>query len=108
MINLTPEAIQNIKAFLEENRIKDPIRIDIQSTGCCDPSLGLCVDRIRDKDLMHEADGFTLLMDAQTFQTVGEVSIAYNEETDKKGFVLTSRKSLSEWDGFGVCAIRMK
>ena len=40
-------------------------------------------------------------------QTVGEVTIAFVDERDKKGFVITSSKPLSEWEGFGVCDIRI-
>lgn len=108
MIKLTPEAIQSIKAYLEEKGVSAPIRVDLQSTGCCDPSLGLCIDQLRDQDLVHESDGLTLIIDSQTLQTVGEVNIAYADEGDKEGFVITSSKPLSEWDGFGVCAIRSK
>lgn len=107
VIQITPKAAQSIKAFLEENGIKNPIRIDIQSTGCCDPSLGLCIDRMHDQDIAHESDGLTLIIDPQTFESVGQVRIDYADEPDKKGFVLTSSKPLSEWEGFGVCNIRL-
>lgn len=108
MIRLTPEAVASVRAFVKENGVKAPIRIDIHSTGCCDPSLGLCVDRRRDDDLVHETEGFTIVIDPQTSHTVGEVRIAFFEDPGKTGFVLTSNKPLSEWQGFGVCDIRLK
>jgi Fe-S cluster assembly iron-binding protein IscA len=107
-IQLTPEAIQSMQAFLEEKGVKSPIRIDIQSTGCCDPSLGLCIDHVNDRDLVLESNELTLIMDPLTLQTVGKVKIDYANEPGKKGFVLTSSIPLSEWEGFGTCEIRLK
>jgi Fe-S cluster assembly iron-binding protein IscA len=106
-IKWTPEAIQSIKAFQKEQGAFDPIRIDIQSTGCCDPSLGLFLDRLRPADLVEEADGIQVVISPDIFQTVGEVVVDWVEERDKKGFVITSSKPLSEWEGFGVCDIRI-
>jgi Fe-S cluster assembly iron-binding protein IscA len=106
-IKLTPEAIQSIKAFQKEKGIFDPIRVDLQSTGCCDPSLGLFPDRRQPDDLVEESDGIVFVISPEIFQTVGEVAIAWLDERDKKGFVITSSKPLSEWEGFGVCDIRV-
>lgn len=107
-VKLDPEALRSIKEFLKEKGIDDPVRIDIHSTGCCDPSLGLCVDRAKDTDLVHEVDGIKLIISPETRQTVCEVTITYVEEKDKKGLVLTSNKPLSEWEGFGITRIRLK
>jgi Fe-S cluster assembly iron-binding protein IscA len=106
-IKLTPEAARSIKTFQKERGLLDPIRIDIQSTGCCDSSLGLFLDRLRPADLVEESDGMQFVLSPDIFQTVGEVTIAWGEERDKKGFVITSSKPLSEWEGFGVCDIRI-
>ena len=106
-IKLTPEAVRSIKAFQKEQGVFDPIRVDIQSTGCCDPSLGLFLDRLRPADLVEESDGLHFVISPDIYQTVGEVTIAWVDERDKKGFVITSSKPLSEWEGFGVCDIRI-
>jgi Fe-S cluster assembly iron-binding protein IscA len=106
-IKLTPEAIQSIKAFQKEQGLFDPIRVDLQSTGCCDPSLGLFLDRLHPADLVEESAGMQFVISPDIYQTVGEVAIDWVEERDKKGFVITSSKPLSEWEGFGVCDIRI-
>jgi Fe-S cluster assembly iron-binding protein IscA len=106
-IRLTPEAARSIKAFQKEQGLFDPIRIDIQSTGCCDPSLGLFLDRLRPADLIEEADGLQFVISPDIYKTVGEVTITFADERDKKGFVVTASKPLSEWEGFGVCDIRI-
>jgi len=103
LVTLEPGAGQAIKSSLAEAGVQGPIRIAITSSGCCDPSFGLAVDRIRELDLVEEVDGVTLVIDLETHDLVGEVTIGCKED----GFVVTSAKPLSEWDGFAPCKIRM-
>ncbi len=107
MVQLEPGAGQAIRAFLAEQGCQGPIRIDLNSTGCCDVSLGLSVDQLRPSDLVEEVDGLQLVMSPETYQLVGEVTISFVDEEGKRGFVLFSSKPVSEWDGFGVCTIRV-
>lgn len=105
-MSITPEATQAIKLFLAKDGTTDPIRIDIQSTGCCDASLGLSVDKVFRSDLIQELDGLEFMISLEIHRLVGTVHIDHISEEDKTGFVLTSSKPLNEWEGFGVCAIR--
>jgi Fe-S cluster assembly iron-binding protein IscA len=107
MVQLAPGAGQAIKSFLAEQGCSGPIRIELCSTGCCDASLGLSVDRMRESDLIQEVDGLQFVMSPETYGLAGEVTISFVDEKGKKGFVLTSSKPVSEWDGFGVCSIRI-
>jgi len=107
VITLEPDAGQAIKSFLAEKGSQGPIRIDLNSTGCCDVSLGLSVDTVRAADLVQEVDGLQFVMSPETYQLVGEVTISFVDEREKRGFVLFSSKPVSEWDGFGVCSIRI-
>ncbi len=107
MVRLEPGAAQAIKSFLSEQGSRGPIRIDLNSTGCCDVSLGLGVDTVRAADLVQEVDGLQFAMSPETYQLVGEVTVSFVDEREKRGFVLTSSKPVSEWDGFGVCSIRV-
>ncbi len=61
----------------------------------------------RPADLVEESDGLQFLISPDVHQTVGEVTITFVDERDKKGFVITSSKPLSEWEGFGVCDIQL-
>ena len=106
MVTLKPGAGQAIKSLLAKQGIQRPLRIELQFGGCCDPSLGLGVDAIRESDLVQELDGLTFVISPETHQLVGDVTILYVEEVGRKGFRLTPSKSLSEWDGFGVTTIR--
>lgn len=107
MVKVEATASQAIRSFLAENGFQRPLRIDLQSSGCCDPSLYLSVDDIREADLTQEVDGLTLVISPETHELVGEVTIAFSDEIGRKGFVLTSRKPVSEWDGFAVSTIRI-
>jgi Fe-S cluster assembly iron-binding protein IscA len=104
-VKLEAGAGQAIKSFLAEKGIQRPLRIHLQFTGCCDPSLGLSVDSIREPDLIEEVDGLTFVIDPEVYQLVGDITISYIDEIGRKGFILTSDKPVSEWDGLGVCAI---
>jgi Fe-S cluster assembly iron-binding protein IscA len=107
LVTLDPGAGQAIKSLLSEGGIQGPIRIEIQSSGCCDPSLGLIVDTVRESDLVEELDGLTFVISPETHQLVGEVRISCADDAGREGFILTSSKPLSEWDGFATRSIRM-
>ena len=107
MVKLEASATQAIKAFLAEQGIQGPLRIDLRSSGCCDPSLSLCVDNIRESDLIQEVEGLTFIMSSEIYQLVGEVTISYPDEIARKGFLLTSERPVSEWEGLGVSLIQI-
>ena len=106
-ITVDSKTVEQIKAYLQENGVKGPIRIDLQSTGCCDPSLGLSVDRESAEDMKCENGGVEFLIGPSVHQTVGDVKIEYSDDSVSPGFVLTSARPLSEWEGFGVCNIKI-
>jgi len=107
IVTLDTNASHAVKSALAEKGVQGPIRIEIHFTGCCDPSLGLIVDTVRESDLVEQLDGLTFVISPETHQLVGEVRISYTDDAGRKGFALTSSKPLSEWDGFATCSIRM-
>ena len=107
MVRLGATASQAIRSFLAERGFQRPLCIELQSSGCCDPSLGLSVDDIRASDLTQEVDGVTFVMSPETYALVGEVTISFSDEIGRRGFILTSGKPVSEWDGFAVTSIRI-
>ena len=105
MVTLDPGVGPAVSSALAEKGAQGPIRIELVFTGCCDPSLGLSVDTVRESDLVEELDGLTFVISPETYDLVGEVTIAYRDDAGRKGFVLTSNKPVSEWDGFATCSI---
>jgi len=92
---------------LADKGIQKPVRIDLNFSGCCDSSLCLCLDTILETDLTLESDGLIFVINPQTYELVGEVTISYVDEMKRKGFRLTSSKPVGEWDGFGVSDIKL-
>jgi Fe-S cluster assembly iron-binding protein IscA len=107
MVKLEPDAAQAIRSFLTEKGFNRPLRIDLHSSGCCDPALGLSVDCVRESDLVEELDDLTFVISPAIHELVGEVTISYVDDAGTKGFVLTSVKPVSEWDGVGVGDIKL-
>jgi Fe-S cluster assembly iron-binding protein IscA len=106
LVRLDPGAGQAVKSMLSEKGAQGPVRIELQFTGCCDPSLGLIVDAIRESDLVEEVDGITFVIDPETYGLAGEVRIARADEAGRTAFVLTSSHPVGEWDGLITCSIR--
>jgi Fe-S cluster assembly iron-binding protein IscA len=106
MVTLKSGAGPAISAFLKKSGVKGAIRIDLESSGCCDPTLSLNVDHIRDDDLVADVEGLVFLINPDIHRLVGDVTISYAEAHGQKGFVVTSRKPVSEWGGFSLCQIR--
>ena len=106
LVTLEPGAGQAVKSALAEKGAQGPVRLELQFTGCCDPSLGLSVDTIRESDLVQEIDGLTFVMSPETHEVVGKVTISHKQEARRIVFVVTSSKPLSEWDGLLTCGIR--
>ena len=107
MIKIEANAAQAIRVFLAEKGFQKPIRIDLQFSGCCDPSLRLSLDTFHESDLIQELEGLTFVITPDTFQLVGEVTISYVNNIKGKGFILTSSKPVSEWEGFSISTIRV-
>ena len=106
-VKLEPGAGRAAGQFLKEKDIRRPLRIDLRFTGCCDASLCLRVDDISEDDLYMETDGLTFIIDPEVYHLAGDITIAYIEEEGRKGFLLTSERPVSEWEGFGVSNIQI-
>lgn len=107
MIQLDPLACEAIKTVLSEKGLPLSVRIEIRSTGCCDSSLGIAAGEAEEHDLLEEIDGLSIAMSPATHQLVGDVSVSYVDDSDRKGFVLLSDRSLNEWAGFAPSSIRL-
>jgi Fe-S cluster assembly iron-binding protein IscA len=100
------ETYREIVSELSAYGINRCVRVEIRSTGCCDPSLGLVLDKQREDDLVQIAQDLTFVMSPDVYALVGEVAVSYADNTERKGFVIRSEKPLSEWQGFAACGIR--
>ncbi len=104
VVTMTAGASEAMKSLLAGKNAKGPVRIELQFTGCCDPSLGLLVDAAHDEDTVEEADGVTFVIDPAARELAGDVTIDYKGEHE--AFLVTSAKPIGEWDGLITCKLR--
>ena len=107
MITVTPEAMEAVRIFLEANHLQKTLRILLHSTGCCDASLGLMADDVREDDWTEEIQGILFVIAKHLEKLTGDIVLDYSAEPNRTGFVLTSENPVSEWSGFGVCSIKV-
>jgi Fe-S cluster assembly iron-binding protein IscA len=107
VVTLGPGTSQAILSFLAGKSLGNFIRIDLGFTGCCDASLSLAAGAPHEGDLVVETDGLTFSISPDTYQLSGDINVVYKDEPGTEGFSITSSKPVSEWDGFGVCHIKI-
>jgi iron-sulfur cluster assembly protein len=99
MIEISALAAEKLAAYLAANNIDSLVRI-VAKNGCGGPRLSLALDERRDKDLVQELEGFTLLLARDLAEYCGKVTVHYIDETtgcgcgDGGGFSLTSERPL--------------
>jgi Fe-S cluster assembly iron-binding protein IscA len=106
-LTLGPGTSQAILSFLADKGLDKLVRIDLGFTGCCDASLSLIAGPAHEGDLVIETDGLTFSISPDTYQLSGDININYTDEPGREGFSITSSKPVSEWDGFGICNIKI-
>ncbi len=104
MITCEPRALEAVKDELCRRESAGPVRIELCFTGCCDASLGLRVDSAREGDLVQEIAGVTFVASPDVYETAGDISVGYCDEAGRRGFILTSARAISEWQGFAPCS----
>ncbi|MGA3112822.1 MAG: hypothetical protein ABSF90_00155 [Syntrophobacteraceae bacterium] len=105
-IKLEPEAYRAIMSASSAEGLNRCVRVEIRFTGCCDPSLGLVFDKPGQADLVQTEDDLTIVVSPDVYALVGEVAVSYADDAERRGFIITSEKPLSEWQGFAACDIR--
>lgn len=107
IITLEQGAGRAMSSFLNEKNIRQPLRVDLLFSGCCDPSLGLCLGQVREKDLIFKLEGLTFLISPETYELAGEITVSCVDEAGRKRFAIKSSKPLGEWGGFGTGDIKI-
>jgi Fe-S cluster assembly iron-binding protein IscA len=107
VIKLNKEAASALRSLFAEKGLQKPIRIDLCFQGCCDPTLELRLDNAARHDLCLDLEGLQFIISPATYELAGDVTIAHVDEKSRQGFIVTSSKPMSEWDGFGVCNVKI-
>lgn len=104
MLEVTEKAGQNLKAYLEQNKIESPVRVAIMN-GCSGPSLGLALDEIKATDCVAEREGVQVTIDSELLAQCGTVLVDFSEGSgcgcSGGGFMVTSATPLAGGGGCG-------
>jgi len=84
MVEVTDNAIKNIKAYLAANNIDSAIRVAMMG-GCGGPSLGLAIDESKPGDQVHEQEDVRFLVDKDLLAQCGSVKIDFVEPQTTEG-----------------------
>jgi len=106
-VTLGPGTSQAILTFLAGKGLDKLVRIDLGFTGCCDASLSLSAGAAHEGDMVVETEGLTFSLSPDTYELSGDITVNHIAGPGKEGFSVTSSKPISEWDGFGVCNIKI-
>ena len=102
MFTITDLAADNLRAYMEQNKVDSPIRIALMQGGCSGPSLGLALDEAREQDKVFAANSLTFLVDGDLMEQCGSVKVDFIEAGYRSGFAITSANSLGT--GGGCCS----
>jgi iron-sulfur cluster assembly protein len=89
MLDITPAAVNQFKAFLAENQAEESgIRI-FASKGCCGPAYGMDIaEQASAGDQVVERDGLRLFIEPAAGSALAQVVIDYVPNGPAKGFKL--------------------
>lgn len=101
MLEVTENAISNIKAYLHHQQFDDAVRITLVADSCAAPSLWLSVDEAKETDHTFDREGICFVLDRELSVSCGVITIDYIEKRDggcgcpSGDFSVTSEKPLS-------------
>jgi Fe-S cluster assembly iron-binding protein IscA len=105
MIEITPDALSRLSAFLEENKTVKHVRVFIASASCGgDGQLSLTVSDPTDADFSSTIGGIVFSISKDLKELTGDVRIDFKDDGRDSGFVVESSKILPVMDsGCGGC-----
>jgi len=89
VINITPEAADQIRSIRRENQIPDThgLRIGVQSGGCCGPSYMLAFDdKLESTDRVFQSEGISIYVDEENLEGLSGAKLEYVDGPHGKGF----------------------
>ena len=95
MFEVTELATQNLKSYMDQNKIDSALRVALMGGGWSGPSLGLALDEPKETDAKYEQDGLTFLVDNNLLDTCGAIKIDFIDSGMRSGFSISSEKPIS-------------
>ncbi len=105
MFEITKAALENLKNYLQQNKIDSPIRIALMQGGCSGATLSLALDTTQETDHSFEQDGLEFLVEKDLLQKCGSLKVDYIDAGYQSGFSITSANPVGEGGGCtpGAC-----
>lgn len=90
MVEVTDLAVENLKAYMQENKIDSALRIALMQGGWSGPSLGLALDEPKESDATYDHNGLKFLIDNNLLTTCGNVRVDFIDAGMRSGFSISS------------------
>ena len=101
MLEVTALALNNLKAYLEQNNVNSAIRVALMQGGCSGAALGLALDERKENDKSFDEDGLQFLIDKDLLEQCGSVKVDFIDAGYRSGFTITSTHPVSTGDSTG-------
>jgi iron-sulfur cluster assembly accessory protein len=97
VINLTPSAVEAVKALLEKRNLEGyALRVFVSGGGCSGFQYGMALEgNIRQEDLICEFDGVTVVVDEISIDYLRGASIDYVDDVMGSGFKIENPNAIS-------------
>ena len=95
LINITPEAVSEIKKLLANEPGKTGLRMAIQGGGCSGMSYGLSFDNVQEKDHVVEAEGIKVFIDPKSAIYLKGSILHFDGGLQGKGFTVKNPQAKS-------------
>jgi iron-sulfur cluster assembly accessory protein len=98
MINLTPTAVDKVKAVLEQEKESMPqggLRIYVQGGGCSGFSYGMVLDEVSEGDQVFEQQGVKVIVDPMSMKYLENAEVDYKEDLMGGGFAIKNPNATS-------------
>ena len=101
-VSMSPEAYDEFKSFLEENKIEEyNIRISFAGNGCSGSSFNISVEEKEDGDIVTLINDINFIVKSELLDEFGGFIILSTEENDGRG--LSLKPVIQAEGGCGTC-----
>lgn len=88
-INISEEAFNEFKAFLEENKVEDfNIRINLGGMACSGPVFNIEISEATDDDIVETINDINFIVEKRLIDDFGGFIILSSEENEGRGLSL--------------------
>ena len=98
MINITPTAVEKVKAVMEQEKESMPqggLRIYVQGGGCSGFSYGMVLDEVSEGDQVFEQQGVKVIVDPMSMKYLENAEVDYKEDLMGGGFAVKNPNATS-------------